>query len=234
MTKEEFHKIMDHPFDLTQEETNSINKLIEKHPYFLTARLLSLRGIKNHAAENYNESLKKVASYSTDRTLLFDYITHKKILEKNILEEAQKAKEITTSSIHQENTNSEEAFINPAKPKEFNKNEFHSFSQWLKISTQNLEDESINQNAKFSAIDRFIELNPKLSPIKDRQKNIDIALNSITENQNLMTETLAKIYVEQKKYDKAIQAFKILSLKYPEKSGFFADQIKAIKKLDKK
>ncbi|MFV0236960.1 MAG: hypothetical protein ACK5HU_00290, partial [Flavobacteriales bacterium] len=61
-----------------------------------------------------------------------------------------------------------------------------------------------------------------------------IALNSITENQNLMTETLANIYVEQKKYSKAIQAFKILSLKYPEKSGFFADQIKAIKNLDKK
>jgi hypothetical protein len=46
-----------------------------------------------------------------------------------------------------------------------------------------------------------------------------------------MTETLARIYVEQKNYDKAIQSYKILSLKYPEKSGFFADQIKAVKQL---
>jgi len=45
-----------------------------------------------------------------------------------------------------------------------------------------------------------------------------------------MTETLARVYWEQKKYKKAIQAFKILSLKYPEKSGFFADQIKKLKK----
>ena len=44
-----------------------------------------------------------------------------------------------------------------------------------------------------------------------------------------MTETLARVYLEQKKYDKAIKAFKILSLKYPEKSGFFADRIKAVK-----
>ncbi len=46
-----------------------------------------------------------------------------------------------------------------------------------------------------------------------------------------MTETLARIYLEQKNYDKAIQSYKILSLKYPEKSSFFADQIKAVKEL---
>jgi hypothetical protein len=46
-----------------------------------------------------------------------------------------------------------------------------------------------------------------------------------------MTETLARIYLEQKNYEKAIQSYKILSLKYPEKSGFFADQIKAVKQL---
>jgi hypothetical protein len=46
-----------------------------------------------------------------------------------------------------------------------------------------------------------------------------------------MTETLARIYLEQKNYEKAIQSYKILSLKYPEKSGFFADQIQAIKEI---
>lgn len=227
MTKEEFHKIMDHPFELTQEESNSINELIEKYPYFQTARLLSLRGTKNHATENYDEMLKTVASYSTDRTLLFDYITHKKAsLEK--IEKSTNA--IPLLSNQQE---AEPNLFAESNSTKLDKNKFHSFSEWLKISTQNIDEQSVNQNTKFSAIDRFIELNPKLSPIKNRQKNIDIALNSITENQNLMTETLAKIYIEQKKYDKAIQAFKILSLKYPEKSGFFADQIREIKKLDK-
>ena len=46
-----------------------------------------------------------------------------------------------------------------------------------------------------------------------------------------MTETLARVYLEQKNYKKAIQAYKILILKNPEKSGFFADQIRAIEKL---
>jgi hypothetical protein len=48
-----------------------------------------------------------------------------------------------------------------------------------------------------------------------------------------MTETLARVYIEQKKYNNAIKAYRILSLKYPEKSGFFANRIKAIKILQR-
>jgi len=62
----------------------------------------------------------------------------------------------------------------------------------------------------------------------------DAAMDSVQENESLMTETLAHVYVEQKKYKKAITAFTILSLKYPEKSSFFAHQIQAIKKLQEK
>ena len=49
---------------------------------------------------------------------------------------------------------------------------------------------------------------------------------------NSMTETLAKVFVKQKKYKKAIEAYQILGLKYPEKNSLFANQIKKIKKLD--
>ena len=43
-----------------------------------------------------------------------------------------------------------------------------------------------------------------------------------------MTETLAEVYFKQGKLKKAIKAYEILALKYPEKSGFFADQIQKI------
>ena len=61
-----------------------------------------------------------------------------------------------------------------------------------------------------------------------------MAEKPILESDSLMTETLARIYLEQKNYEKALQSYKILSLKYPEKSSLFADQIKAIKKLQEK
>ena len=62
----------------------------------------------------------------------------------------------------------------------------------------------------------------------------NLAEKAIVESETLMTETLARIYLEQKNYEKALQSYKILSLKYPEKCSLFADQIKAIKKLQDK
>ena len=44
-----------------------------------------------------------------------------------------------------------------------------------------------------------------------------------------MTETLAKLYIKQEKFEDALKAYKILCLKYPEKISLFADQIKIIK-----
>ena len=60
--------------------------------------------------------------------------------------------------------------------------------------------------------------------LEDRFGNIPYQVEDL-----LITETLAKIYMSQNNFDKAIESYKILSLKYPEKSSFFADQIKKIK-----
>jgi tetratricopeptide (TPR) repeat protein len=88
---------------------------------------------------------------------------------------------------------------------------------------------SINQKQKLELIDKFIESNPKIPAVKkDAVANINFDLNK-EDHSMLMTETLAKVYLEQKKYQKAIQAYEILILKYPEKISFFADRISDIK-----
>jgi hypothetical protein len=45
------------------------------------------------------------------------------------------------------------------------------------------------------------------------------------------TETLAKIYIKQQRYDKALKIIQQLSLKYPKKNRYFADQIRFLEKL---
>ena len=85
---------------------------------------------------------------------------------------------------------------------------------------------------KKAIIEKFIQNNPKIIPLS-KDKNIVVTIEETKPDSTLMTETLAKVYLEQKKYENAIQAYRILSLKYPEKSGFFADQIKRVQILQK-
>lgn len=83
-------------------------------------------------------------------------------------------------------------------------------------------------------IDRFIMESPAIKPRKmsnsDKEKK-DISEFSVEGNDEFITETLAKIYISQGYYSKAIFAYEKLSLKFPEKSSYFASQIKNIKKI---
>lgn len=144
-------------------------------------------------------------------------------------------------AIQNEEVEKEADVLEIGKPLQFVRTEPHSFNEWMQLIAQKpieraeIPAPKIEKTAdKFNLIDKFIELNPKIKPVDKNAINMDVISDSSTENESLMTETLAKVYLEQKKYENAIKAYRILILKYPEKSGFFADRIKAIKNLQKK
>ena len=79
-------------------------------------------------------------------------------------------------------------------------------------------------------IDKFIAENPSISRPKAEFYNpISMAQNSIVDNSEIVSETLAKIYFKQGYFDKAIEIYEKLSLNNPEKSVYFAAQIETIK-----
>ena len=63
---------------IEQLETAELKTVIERYPYFQSARALYLKGLKNQDSFKYNNELKITAAFTTDRTVLFDYITSKK------------------------------------------------------------------------------------------------------------------------------------------------------------
>ena len=85
---------------------------------------------------------------------------------------------------------------------------------------------------KDDLIDQFIKYNPELEVKKPGdQENEDISEKSVREQDDVLTEKLANLYMKQGYYQKAIEAFEKLSLKYPKKSDYFAEQIERVKKI---
>jgi tetratricopeptide (TPR) repeat protein len=261
--------LINKPDAINEKQTEALNHVLEDFPYFQSARALRLKGLYNQNSFKYNYALKVTAAHTTDRTVLFDFITSdtftaiqkgyydKKVLELldiNVIDSEVIISEgktesndtleasILTSIKEAETTETKtaEEKLEIGKPLDFSTNEKHSFQEWLQLSRiqpiireqeEKATAASLNetQKKKLELIDKFIETNPKIPAVKPgTSTNTTFDLNK-EDHSMLMTETLAKVYLEQKKYQKAIQAYEILILKYPEKITFFADRISDIK-----
>ena len=238
MEKETFINLLESKPVIRAKETIALKAIIDEFPYFQTARALYLKGLKNQDSFKYNNELKVTAAFTTDRTILFNYVTSL-ATDLQQKEEAQPkiATEISQKKAIEKDPEKEE--IQLQKPFSFSSTENYSFNQWLQLAAKkpivrNNNNIPVQEKlVKDNLIDTFIQNNPKIIPL-EKGKNFTTPIPKNTQDNALMTETLASVYLAQKKYENAIQAYKILSLKYPEKSGFFADEIKRIQILQKK
>ena len=291
MNTQAFTYLLEHPENISSVHTSDIRSLIDDFPYFQSAHALYIKGLKNQESFTYNKALKVTAAHTTDRSVLFEYITSDVFIQNEIStqikqqethlralqvenlqdvslqvqeEEQEKASKILDPNLFIEKKDSEitkrspKEILSVGKPLEFDQNEVHSFQEWLQLSrfspikrekpsseitkkdtlpkpTETQSADANSKKRKQDIVDSFIESNPKIefSPTTAPPKK-NLSKESLIPSEALMTETLARVYVEQKNFKKAKQAYRILSLKYPEKSGFFADQIRAVEQLEEK
>ncbi len=99
----------------------------------------------------------------------------------------------------------------------------------IEKQTEGKQHTSGKLSKKDKLIDKFIKEEPRINSKGQENTNEDFSAESVKENSELFTETLANIYIKQERYSKAIYIYEQLSLKYPQKSAYFAKQIKKVK-----
>ena len=202
-SKSSFIKILKDPHKISESEAIFIDELVKEFPYFQAARAIQLKNHKNLETFQFEKILNVTSAYTIDRRILFDFIEHNYLAN--------------NTSVKKQNTQ-----------KAVEKNKSKTFVNWL----EQVNLIPIDRSNESLMIDEFISKKPKLR-IKDieepviQEENESLDINK----ESLVTETLAKLYVEQENYDKAIQTYKILILKFPEKNSYFASAIKKLKKL---
>ncbi len=249
--------LINNPFEVQISDVALLQDEIEKYPYFSTLRTLLLFGLKEFDHSTYQDELKKTSIHSPSRVALYHYLQREKqepsaeIISEIPVPKKEESEFISNQPeeiIEPETFISENEFFPQEEvdesleiqpeivEKQFIPNSELTFSEWLSLSQnrkQEPEKAPSEKEIKFQLIDEFIEKSPKISPVSKTQENPSPTkkLEISAEYSDLMTETLALIYTEQKKYDKAIRAYKILSLKYPEKKDIFEDKIFEIENL---
>jgi hypothetical protein len=114
-----------------------------------------------------------------------------------------------------------------------------TFEEWLKIAADDKITHHLKVDSQFKIIEKFVQEAPKIKPVNKTEKqadDVDFEEYERGENnvrlEDIVSETLARVYFDQQLFSKAIRVYEKLGLLYPENSAYFAAQIKKIKKVE--
>jgi len=224
VNSQQFIQILKKPETLDQSTLPALKEMIDNYPFFPLARILYLRNLKNINSYKFEEELSKHAVFIPDRAALYRFLFFPARIDDGF--------ELLPFDNESINKLMEEA--------EFSGEE-QSLSDDFYIQTSEAirliepEDDLLNEqrSLKPDLIDKFIAAGTTKDGFRQAKKEDerDLADQSSIVGEELITETLAKIYMKQGLYNEALQSYQKLILKFPEKNSYFAGQIENIKKL---
>lgn len=261
MKTEDIIKWMNDPSQLNREAMLQLKAVLEDYPSFTIVRMLYLKSLLNLNDLHFSASLIKTAVSVPDRRRLYYFIEGKTLpeqLEKpqaaplesggfSLIDRFLQGSTPTLAPLEEES----ETFTLPQEPQvvEPIKTEegfVLNYAEFLTMQPDAGPDEPVKPMIGQDLIDQFLERSGnndpqiRLRPLSESSEGViatdDVAaleqmVSSFSLPEDSFTDTLAKIYLKQKRYDRALEIFKGLSLKYPEKIVYFADQIRFLENL---
>ncbi len=245
-------ELTQHPESLSKETLYGLREIVARYPYFQAARLLFLRNLFLLHDASFGEELRKAALFVPDRRVLFNMVeggnyeietVGRRIedTEDELLTDTDRTQSLIDRFL---NSGAGSAGEQQAAPRR--KPTVADATTDYVAFLLDMEDavpankptaqEAAGRSSRSTAlINDFIENKPERIILPETPEEESESPQYDTTNtgneEDYFTETLAKIYIKQGRYEKALEIILKLSLNYPKKSRYFADQLRFLQKL---
>ena len=243
--------LIQHPEQMDKETLYDLRSLLALYPYFQTARVLMLQNLYLLHDASFDEELRKAAVYITDRKVIFNLVeaAHYKLRvgnQQTTAKNEDSTDESRTVTLIDKFLDSLPAESND-KPKGRRKptpaDAAVDYVAYLLESESEAQQQTADNSPQMKGqdlIDNFINKDggkfelketPEILPQISETDKEEGAADENQGEEGYFTETLARIYIKQGRYSKALEIIKRLNLNDPKKNAYFADQIRFLEKL---
>lgn len=244
----ELARLIQHPEEMNKETLYDLRELLALYPYYQTARLLMLQNLYLLHDASFDEELRRAAIYITDRKVIFQMVeaAHYQLKKESHAvadkkeETADRTSDLIDNFLESIPADKEDEEKKKEKRKPTPADAAVDYVAYL-LETEG-ETEEENSSRTISLIDDFMEDGgfklPKIDVSADYQPEYKPELDDNNkeeqaENSGVFTETLARIYIKQGKYQRALDIIRRLHEKHPGKSMHYSDQMRFLEKLIK-
>jgi hypothetical protein len=211
-----------------------LSDTIREKPWFQTAQLLYTLNLLNLKDAHFLFELRKTSALVSDRQKLF-FLVEDKFFDPRLMELLEKEPDSYLDAFGKI-----DSFLGDTPAEEQPESLVSTdYLAYLNLENENQEETNDNPLKHQETINKFLEQDknfPVRLELKEEDKEFPNVNYNITDNyefddSELFSETLAKIYLKQQKFDKALEIFHKLNLEYPEKSSYFAARIETLEEL---
>lgn len=239
-------ELINNPERMDRDTLYELRALLALHPYYQTVRLLMLQNLYLLHDPSFDEELRRSAIYITDRRTLFNVVEgahYQWQHEENTVKTAPGAdRTIALIDTFLESIPSEDSDENKKKRKPTPTDATIDYVAYLLESedADNGDNEETPKMQGQSLIDDFLEKEQGRFALNDTREEdethtpqpaTEIETPAADNEEEYFTETLARIYIKQGRYQKALDIIKRLSDNFPGKNAYFDDQVRFLEKL---
>ena len=241
----EITELIEHPERMDRDTLYELRSILALHPYFQTVRLLMLQNLYLLHDPSFDEELRRAAIYVTDRKAIFQMIEAAHYQLRQQLSSSTSTTSQTSSTSPTRTIDLIDNFLDSIPQEESDKKvqrkptPVDASVDYVAYLLSSEETEQHTSNAPDmkgqELIDNFLEQEQGRILLNELPQYTQETVNNENADEEVeeeyFTETLARIYIKQGHYEKALGIIERLSERYPKKNAYFADQMRFLEKL---